>query len=59
MRLQLTQYRVMWADWGYQNNYEDDVFDLHDVKGLRDFVFDRAEYEQALTQAVERIRDVR
>ena len=57
VRLQVTEDRVLWADWGYQNSYEDEVFDLDDVVGLRDFHFDIHEYEQVLAQAVKGIRD--
>ncbi len=59
VRLQITEDRVLWADWGYQNNYEDEVFDVEDIKGLRDFVFDRKEYERVLAYAVQRMRDAR
>lgn len=59
VRLQVTEDRVLWSDWGYQNNYDDEVFDLDDIEGLRDFSFDRSEYEHVLAGAAERIQVAR
>ncbi len=55
MRLEVTEDTVTWADWGYQNNYEDEVHDVDDINGLRSFTFDRKEYQQTLALAVQRI----
>ena len=44
VRLTVSGEQVTWADWGYQNNYEDEVYRV----GLEDFptlVFDRGQYE--------------
>lgn len=59
VRLQVSEKNVSWADWGYQNNYEDEVHSVADVMGLGDFVFERHEYEHVLAQAVERLREPR
>lgn len=59
VRLEVIEDRVVWDDWGYQNNDEDEIFDLDDVRGLCRFVFDRPEYEHVLSRAVERIRTAR
>ena len=39
---------VTWSDWGYQNNYEDEVFP---IDGPGDLSFDAAQYRQVLTDA--------
>ena len=46
---------VTWAEWGYQTNYEDEVHDVDDIPGLRDYVFDRRDYERVITAAMARI----
>lgn len=54
VRLEVTEDTVIWADWGYQTNYEDEVHDVDDINGLWDFVFDRQDYERVVADAVQR-----
>lgn len=41
---------VTWTQFGYQNNYEEDVSEL---EGFSDLVFDREDYERVLISALE------
>ena len=42
---------VTWTQFGYQNNYEDEVGRLD---GFRDLTFERSAYDQVLSDALER-----
>ena len=46
---------VRWSEWGYQTDYEDEVQDVDDINGLRDFEFARPDHERALSAAMARI----
>jgi hypothetical protein len=41
---------VRWTQFGYQNNYEDDIYEL---EGFSDLVFDREDYVAVLLAALE------
>lgn len=46
---------VAWNQWGYQNDCEAEVHDVDDIDGLRDFIFERPDYESAVSAAQARI----
>jgi hypothetical protein len=46
---------VEWLDWGYQNNYDDEIHEVAEVDGLAAFTFTREAYEATLDAAKFRI----
>ncbi len=55
VRLVCDSESVQWRDWGYQNNYEEDIYS-DGLADLPDISFNRREYEAVLAEALSRLR---
>jgi hypothetical protein len=51
VRLELSDGLVTWSDWGYQNNYEDEI-SREGLKDLPPLEFDRIQYESVVTSVL-------
>lgn len=56
VQLDLADDHVQWTDWGYQNNYDDEIHPLVGLPWLGDVSFPRPPYESVLHAAILRIR---
>ena len=53
--IQLSNNRVLWRDFGYQNNYEPEIHEAH-LKDLGPFEFDLDDYKSKLTRALDMLK---
>jgi hypothetical protein len=44
--------KFVWSDFGYQNNYDDDVY-FEGYEEIGPFIFDRSQYESIFRSAIE------
>ena len=53
--IRVSEKTVLWRDFGYQNNYEPEIHEVH-LKDLGPFEFDLADYKSKLTRALDMLK---